>query len=211
MNVHAASFFNRLRQLVYRYHRLIIAVLIIAGLVGLFMGFVQLTYVYARSHIAPPAEQFIWEAEKQHYTQLYEHGISPLWKDEMAEDDFVNMLTIMRKITGPLHSLIYQYTDRSQEKNSIQSAIVYLSAEYENGPVFLQVVTVFKDHAWQVAGIHYQSPLIREKMTCPHCHTFNDTFTTTCKKCHAPLFETEDSQESTLQHTEKTENSVDAD
>lgn len=132
------------------------------------------------------ANEFLRLTQARDVEHLYE-VIDPQWRSTQSSKQVKRMMAELDLLLG---RLLEWKRDRFQIRTTTagQFAELNFSADFELGKGEITMTMHWDRDRWRVLSYYVSSPLVKQGLTCPHCHNIHEnTIPKYCSKCGRPM------------------------
>lgn len=159
--------------------------IIVIGLVIAAIG--TAIFLYGKKQINPFVDKYIAAINNEQYDVAYSNLISSAWRSSASVEEFTSFESNVKKIIGNCNSKSLQNVHISKNIGTLPTAVAGYDAQYDKGPVFLDITLVKENEKWLVQHIKYNSELFIQAMTCKECGKPNKDLGKFCAFCSKPM------------------------
>lgn len=159
------------------YYGCLTSVVVAAVLVVVFI----FIYQYGKSKITPVVIEFLDKLESGNYAAAYASA-GKEWQSIQDINAFTSDMELFCDALGKRQAMSMTGINITGS----QAVASYLM-KYKGQDTALTATLRKTGGTWQVIGLHWNSQLFTDLMTCPNCKTINDLKAKFCKNCGEPL------------------------
>lgn len=159
--------------------------LVSLGVFGLVMAALAGVYLYGTRSLAPYPEKFLSLVDSGDFKGAYDM-VGDGWKKQMTLEQFTEFEKSMKDALGACQSKTMDGV-AVNSNNGVTTARLVFGANFAKGPAKLTFNMEKQGDEWKIQGLNYQSPLVAQKLTCPHCGAINNPGSKFCASCGKAL------------------------
>ena len=160
-------------------------VLLIAGVIGSCVGL----YRWGSAAVTPLTDAYLEDVARGDLEAAYERLGSGV-TDELTEDEYIAYETTVHERLGARTAARVEGVSFSKKPDGSFAQVVY-AATFEHGRAKIKLTLKKHAEGWIIEGISYDSPDLKQNLTCPRCGAPVQEGDRFCPQCGAPLHEGE--------------------
>jgi hypothetical protein len=160
---------------------------ICVGLMIVGIGACVMMVHYGKKSVVPAADQYLDAVEGGEFARAWEL-VGDEWRERQSLEEFTAFEKRIRDQLGPCPSRRTAGIEMSATGEGSLADITYV-AQCENGTTQITVTLRRSGRAWNVDGVRYDAPTLREVGVCPNCgaeHVAGSRFCSQCGHALAP-------------------------
>ncbi len=161
-------------------------VLVIAGGIASCVGF----YRWGSASVTPVTDAYLEDVGRGDLEAAYERLGSGV-TDDLDEDQYIAFETTVRQRLGTRTATHVEGVSFNKKPEGTFAQVVYAAA-FEHGTAKIKLTLQKRAEGWIIEGVSYDSPELKEQLTCPRCGAKVQPDDRFCPQCGAPLHGSEE-------------------